>query len=255
VYSCKEYGKANERSILFIHGGGVSGWMWKKQVDFFGGICHCLVVDLPDHGESRSIPFTSVPDAANELLQLVHSRGHGKKAVVVGHSLGAKIALFMLSLDDIGAVERCVAASAYFGRTTRAEKALAVMMMNLNRSGICSRIQGRSMGFRDPDMERSHREESRKMTSGAIRRFVDAFARTDEIPRVPPSSRAPVLVLAGSAEGRNMLESGKRIMAVIPRAQGFILEGCGHLYPIQAADRFNETVAYWIDGSLAASAR
>jgi pimeloyl-ACP methyl ester carboxylesterase len=255
MYSYKEYGKSNEITILFIHGGGVSGWMWKKQVDFFAGVCHCLVVDLPDHGESRNIPFTSVPDAANELLQLVHTRGHGKKAVVVGHSLGAKIALFMLALDDIGAVERCVSASAYFGRTTRAEKALAVMMMSLNRSGIYSMIQGRMIGFNDSDMERCHREESRRMTRAGIRRFVDAFARTDQIPRVPPSSRAPVLVLVGSAEGRNMLDSGKNIMAAIPRAQGFILEGCGHLYPIQAADRFNETVAGWLQGRLEASAR
>jgi len=30
-----EIGKENNQTIIFLHGGGVSSWMWEKQIEFF----------------------------------------------------------------------------------------------------------------------------------------------------------------------------------------------------------------------------
>ncbi len=46
-----ECGDTSGPLIVFIHGGGVSGWMWKKQLEYFTNY-HCLVPDLPGHGNS-----------------------------------------------------------------------------------------------------------------------------------------------------------------------------------------------------------
>ncbi|MCM3358342.1 alpha/beta hydrolase [Psychrobacillus sp. MER TA 171] len=46
----KEDGEQNEQIILFLHGGGVGGWMWDEQVQYFKGKYHCIVPDLPGHG-------------------------------------------------------------------------------------------------------------------------------------------------------------------------------------------------------------
>lgn len=32
---CEESGNKTASTVVFIHGGGISGWMWGKQVDFF----------------------------------------------------------------------------------------------------------------------------------------------------------------------------------------------------------------------------
>ncbi|WNS44880.1 alpha/beta hydrolase [Paenibacillus sp. MMS20-IR301] len=54
----QEYGDSNAGiMLLFLHGGGVSGWMWEKQVQYFSS-SYCVVPDLPGHGRSDGADFT-----------------------------------------------------------------------------------------------------------------------------------------------------------------------------------------------------
>ena len=41
----KETGQDNQETIIFLHGGGLAGWMWEEQVKAFNDY-HCLVPDL-----------------------------------------------------------------------------------------------------------------------------------------------------------------------------------------------------------------
>src|SRR5512146_985582 len=84
------------KTILFLHGGGVAGWMWNPVVERLQDF-HCLVPDLPEHGRSRSIGPFSMELAANEAAELVREQGHGGKAGVVGLSEGAQVTVQMLS--------------------------------------------------------------------------------------------------------------------------------------------------------------
>jgi pimeloyl-ACP methyl ester carboxylesterase len=38
VLHYEEYGDKNSTLMLFLHGGGVSGWMWDKQIQLFHSI-------------------------------------------------------------------------------------------------------------------------------------------------------------------------------------------------------------------------
>src|SRR5512146_1169003 len=103
-------GEENEKTILFLHGGGVGGWTWDPVVarmqDF-----HCLVPDLPEHGRSMDVrPFT-MELAANLAADLVRQQAHGGKAVVVGLSEGAQTVVQMLSSAP-EVIERAVVSSA-----------------------------------------------------------------------------------------------------------------------------------------------
>lgn len=54
VLHYQEYGnKSAPTMMVFLHGAGVSGWMWDKQVDYFTDY-HCVVPDLPEHGLSQN---------------------------------------------------------------------------------------------------------------------------------------------------------------------------------------------------------
>jgi pimeloyl-ACP methyl ester carboxylesterase len=39
-------------AIVFLHGGGIAGWMWREQVKSFKAEYHCLVPDLPGLGKN-----------------------------------------------------------------------------------------------------------------------------------------------------------------------------------------------------------
>src|SRR5512137_107876 len=103
-------GSETGKTILFLHGGGVAGWMWDPVVarmqDF-----HCLVPDMPEHGQSMgTAPFT-MELAANQAVELVRERAHGGKAVVAGLSEGAQVVVQMLASAP-ETIERAVVSSA-----------------------------------------------------------------------------------------------------------------------------------------------
>ena len=47
----RESGPVSAPTIVFLHGGGVSGWSWQSQIEAFPDY-HLLVPDLPEHGRS-----------------------------------------------------------------------------------------------------------------------------------------------------------------------------------------------------------
>jgi pimeloyl-ACP methyl ester carboxylesterase len=58
---------------------------------------HCIVADLPEHGKSAEVgPFT-IPFAAEKCAELIRNHAHGGRAVVVGLSEGAQVAVQMLA--------------------------------------------------------------------------------------------------------------------------------------------------------------
>jgi pimeloyl-ACP methyl ester carboxylesterase len=95
-------------TILFLHGGGGAGWMWKPVTRYLPDY-RCLAVDLPEHGKSRQIGPFSMALAAEKAAEVIRSRGG--KAVVVGLSEGAQVTVQMLaSCPEL--VEKAVISSA-----------------------------------------------------------------------------------------------------------------------------------------------
>ncbi len=45
-----EYGNKEGPLLVFIHGGGVGGWMWDEQTAYFTAY-HCLIPTLQGHGD------------------------------------------------------------------------------------------------------------------------------------------------------------------------------------------------------------
>ena len=92
----RESGPVSAPTIVFLHGGGVSGWSWQPQIEAFPDY-HLLVPDLPEHGRSLAeAPFT-FPDAAARIADLIRDRGHDGRAHVIGLSLGAQTAIQLLA--------------------------------------------------------------------------------------------------------------------------------------------------------------
>ncbi|MFJ6211709.1 alpha/beta fold hydrolase [Lysinibacillus sp. NPDC092081] len=94
----KEYGDLHKPLILLIHGGGVGGWMWDKQVLYFSDY-HCVVPELIDNEANNTSDF-SIEDSAKKLLSIIEEKAKNKRVIVVGFSLGAQIATQMVSLTS-----------------------------------------------------------------------------------------------------------------------------------------------------------
>jgi pimeloyl-ACP methyl ester carboxylesterase len=64
-------GPENAKSIVFLHGGGVGGWMWRKQVEALKADYHCLVPDLPEQGKSTQAGPYTTEGAADSVADLI----------------------------------------------------------------------------------------------------------------------------------------------------------------------------------------
>ncbi|MGO4102918.1 alpha/beta hydrolase [Leifsonia sp. YAF41] len=100
----REYGRrASEApSVLILHGAVESGECWGDAVDRWGGSFNIVAPDARGHGKSpgmapehAGIPSTDVmvADAIDILSDLLESSG--RKTLIVGHSMGARIAAFV----------------------------------------------------------------------------------------------------------------------------------------------------------------
>jgi len=74
-------------SIIFIHGSGACGDIWRYQTDYFAG---SHAVSLPGHprGQTRK----SVDECVDWLKKYIKGRGF-KEVVLAGHSLGGAIVM------------------------------------------------------------------------------------------------------------------------------------------------------------------
>lgn len=80
-------------AVVFIHGAANDHSVWALQSRYlaFHGRA-VLAVDLPGHGRSAGAPLTSVEALADRTVALLDTAGVAT-AVLVGHSLGALVAL------------------------------------------------------------------------------------------------------------------------------------------------------------------
>jgi pimeloyl-ACP methyl ester carboxylesterase len=80
-------------TIVFVHGAGNDHSVWTLQSRYFAHHGrNVLAVDLPGHGRSGGALLESVEELADWIAQLIDAAGVSD-AAVVGHSLGALVAL------------------------------------------------------------------------------------------------------------------------------------------------------------------
>lgn len=85
-----------EETIVFIHGAFASGNDWSLVTPHLPQY-HILCPDLPGHGVARNIRPFSVAYASELIRDLIARRARGGVAHIVGHSLGASVAMHLAS--------------------------------------------------------------------------------------------------------------------------------------------------------------
>jgi pimeloyl-ACP methyl ester carboxylesterase len=82
--------------LVFIHGSGDSGRIWRLQIEHFGRK-NAFAIDLPGHGERvDTLPAqATMEDYAQAVREIVRDELRLERPVIVGHSLGGGIALMV----------------------------------------------------------------------------------------------------------------------------------------------------------------
>jgi pimeloyl-ACP methyl ester carboxylesterase len=221
-----ESGAANKETIVFLHGGGVSGWMWQGVTAILSKEYHCLVPDLPEQGSSAEVaPFTHAL-AAGAVAELIRAHAHGGKAHVVGLSEGAQVTVEMLarcpqvmkSALISSAILRPMPGGWMYNRSMF-RWSYRLFMAPFRNNDWWIRLNMRSAaGISDeyfPQFKKSFQELSE---NGFVNLMYEAMHY--RMPAGLEKATLPVLVVTGEHEYSQMKDSARDLLAVLPQAQG-----------------------------------
>lgn len=239
-----ETGNPEAPTIVFLHGIGASGWMWKPQVSALSDF-HCLAVDLPGHGQSNDILWVSLNDTASQIFEIIQSHSANERAHVVGLSLGGYITLVLLD-NYAQSVERAIIS----GVTSSPMPNRAFLRPQLWltavlwKQGWFAKSLARSYNL-SPDMEAELVENMRAMSMAAYKAIYREAAEF-EVPASLASVDVPTLIVAGGNETKIIKDAVADISQLMPNAQGLLAPGLGHGWNVQNPDWFNAMVRAWI---------
>ncbi|KLU64093.1 carboxylesterase YbfK [Desulfosporosinus acididurans] len=249
----EETGNRSMPSIVFIHGGGISGWIWHKQVEHFSDY-HCLVPDLPEHGKSINEGPFNLRDCADRIAELIENTTNHRKAHVVGHSLGGKVVIELLArrpdLVDHAVVASALSRPMYLlslVHTPFIYKLSAAMLRNkAMQSFIVKQFK-----FLDKVSIDNCMADFRRLTADSLYRLYDQLYQFGKIPIFElKHANVPTLILAGEKEPKAMKQSAADIVEALPRSRGIIINGADHTYPWTASDKFNDLIRMWINDKI-----
>ncbi|MCG5215793.1 alpha/beta fold hydrolase [Streptosporangium sp. KLBMP 9127] len=246
----RETGNAAGPVLLLIHGGGVAGWMWDAQIDHFGPRYRVLVPDLPGHGHSHDVAFTTSAAVVAELAAYLGRFPAGTDVTVAGFSLGAQLAL-ELAASHPEVVTRVVITSALTQGIPLPSLShwLVGLTAPLARQTWFAKLQAKSLYIPD-DLLDDYIRTSKTLPRESLIALTRANAefRTSSAWRRFPGA---VLLLAGAKEPRALREGMRQLDHDHSKSELIIHEHAGHGLPLQYPEWFNARVERWIRANLA----
>ena len=245
----QEFGPATAPTIVFLHGGGVGGWMWKPQIAQLQDEYHLLVPDLPEHGHSVDVKPMTLQNAAAQVAELIRTRAHGGRAHVVGLSLGAQTTIELLSQTP-ELIDRAIASGPLMRPLPGIGTTNLMAKMYWPFRNMTWLVKWNMQGLGVPA---EYFEDFRNDTAALT---IDGFVRmtmangNNHVPANLQAVTVPTLLLVGEKELKIMQQSVRDLLAVMPSAQGYVVSGAIHNWSLQLPDLFTQTVRAWITWEL-----
>jgi pimeloyl-ACP methyl ester carboxylesterase len=232
--------------LLFLHGVGGGHAAWDRQVEHFGRRGYqCIAWDQPGYGETPSVePYTlqTVTDALKRHI--------GRdRVVLVGQSMGGFVAqeMYARSPDRIAALVLGFTSPAFGGAGSQfARRFIAARIGPLDEGKTMAQIAEALMptlrGTKSDPQGLAHAERVMSAIPPATYRkavqMLTTFDRRDQLEKIA----VPALLVAGS-DDKIASPSVMEFMARrIPHAEFVLLDGCGHLGPMDQPQAFNNAL-------------
>ncbi len=226
--------------LLFLHGVGGGHHAWEKQLPYFGGLGYpAHAWDQPGYGHSASVEPYDLEQVCAALARLVDSLG-GEPVVLVGHSMGGLIAqeAYVRHPRLVKALALCFTSPAFAGGNSDFTKQfIAARIGPLDEGRTMADIAAKlipTMGSNSKLAEQIMAAVPPDTYRKAVH-LLTTFDRRKELADI----KVPTLLVAGSEDRTAPPAVMEKMAGKIPGADYVLLEGCGHLGPMDQPDAFN----------------
>lgn len=238
-----EGGAPGAPAVVFLHGTGSSGRMWRHHVAKLEDRFHCLAPDLPGFGRSNRLAPASLDESADLIARLVETRVPAQRAHVVGLSWGGGIVHTLLE-HHAGLIDRAVVDGAGvlpWNGGWMVQLGVTVISPFLHTAPVIA-LFSNMIG-----MDEVGRDELRASSRRAFRAsFVEGFGKP-RAPRVEVGVPCPTLLVAGEKESL-IRPSNAALAAVMPHAVARYAPGVPHGWLARLPELHVRMVEAWLTG-------
>lgn len=220
--------------LLFLHGLGGGHHAWDAQLVHFSALGYAAHAwDQPGYGHSATVEPYDLEQVTAALARLIRSLGD-EPVVLVGHSMGGLIAqeAYFRYPELVKALVLTFTSAAFVGGSSFARQFVAERIGPLDAGESMSQIAARLMPLPHA------REIMANIPPDTYRRAVrllTTFDRRADLPKIA----VPTLLIAGSDDRTAPPAIMASMQKKIPGSELVILQGCGHLGPMDQPAGFN----------------
>jgi pimeloyl-ACP methyl ester carboxylesterase len=228
-------------AVIFLHGAGFNRTTWRLQTRWFAHHGRSvLAVDFPGHGWSDGAPMASIAAMADWTAKLIADAGL-KQAALVGHSMGALVALDCAARhpDKVRALGLCGVASDMPVHAEMLESAQANTLKvqelmtfwgignALHKGGMVS--PGLWLRREALAVLSTNRPDVIHTDLAACNAYKEAMTRAAEV-------RCPTVLVLGDGDLMTPLGKGKALAAAITGAKAVVVPNSGHFMMVERPD-------------------
>jgi len=243
----KEYGDSSAPLIVFLHGGGVSSWMWENQVKYFEQNYHCVTVDLPKHGKNESSGEFSIRETAILCVELIEKIANDRKIVVIGFSLGSQVLMQMMSirpqLIDYGIINSVAVRPSKWMKSSIAP--MVKMSMPLTKYKWFAKLQAKELYITDEQFP-LYFDETKQISSNSMINILKENM-SFSVPEGFSKANGKILLTVGEKEKGIMKKSVKDILTMNKNCVAVKIPDIGHGLPMSKPKLMNEIIENWIN--------
>jgi len=240
--------------VVLLHGYVGDRRTWRRQLDALSDEFTVVAWDAPGYGGSSDPPEAFPLSAfADRLAAFIRALGLGRPHIV-GLSFGGGLALELYRRHPT-LPAKLVLAGAYAGwagslPTEEVERRLqqALRLAGLPGEQLVAELVPTMFSESAPsDIVEEFAAIVAETRGAGLRANARAFAQAD-LRDVLPRIDVPTLLLYGDADVRAPLTVANELHASIRGARLVVLDGVGHVSPVEAAERFNAEARAFLRG-------
>ena len=245
--------------LVLVHGLGASSVLWSRIRDSLGPGYQVVLLDLRGAGATHELEpkELSLETWTNDLGGVLAALDI-ERPVLIGHSLGASIALnYVLSNPDGARALVLIAADANLSNLAQRMLTASELIDRVGLEAWVARHWSKNPPFsaasleREPGMLEEYRAMLLRNDQEDYVRQCLAIAHAEDLAGRLGDVRQPTLVIVGGSDDRTLPEHGRELASRLADGRMLEIPDVGHTLPLEASGEIASAVHAFLDEALA----